>query len=83
MSRRWGIWWLIGAIAVAGLSVVTGQRLARSQPRGILRLEDSRGRPLLLGEATLTQLGVNESRFSAEQSRYISREKDRDLSDAL
>ena len=75
--------WLIGALAVAGLSVTVGQRLARSQPRGILRLTGAGGRPLRLGEATLTDLGVHESRFSVEQSGYIAREKDCDLVDAL
>src|SRR5690242_16435537 len=79
---RWA--WLIGAIGVAGLSVVVGQRLARPQPRGILRLTDDRGLPPLLREVALTQLGVQESRFSGrEQSLYISREKDRDLANAL
>jgi tetratricopeptide (TPR) repeat protein len=79
---RWA--WLIGAIAVAGLSVVVGQRLARSQPRGIMRLTGDKGRPPLLDEATLTQLGVHESRFSdRQQSRYVPREKDRHIADAL
>ena len=79
---RWA--WLIGAVAVAGLSVAIGQRLARSQPGGILRLADDKGRPPRLGEVTLTDLGVQESRFSGwEQLCYIPREKDRDLTDAL
>ena len=79
---RWA--WLIGALVVAGLSVAAGQRLARSRPRGILRLTDEKGRPPLLGEVMLTDLGVQESRFSGwEQFPYISREKDRGLTDAL
>src|ERR1700733_12371592 len=67
---RWA--WLIGGIAVAGLSVAVGQHLGRSQPRGVLRLTDEKGRPPRLGEVMLSDLGIQESRFSgSEQFRYI------------
>ncbi|TDC40765.1 tetratricopeptide repeat protein [Micromonospora sp. KC213] len=78
-------WWLAGALVTAAASVWITIAQQRVPPRAVLSVVDARGRPRLLSEVSLGDLGVHPNRFATgdEPAPYLPRDIDADLVAAL
>ncbi|GGM47239.1 hypothetical protein GCM10007977_056110 [Dactylosporangium sucinum] len=85
--------WLAGAAVSAAASVWIAALQQRVPPRAALAVVDERGRPRLLSEASLAELGVHPNRFDAvrdvardvgpEAAPYAARDVDEEIVAAL
>ncbi|GLH99898.1 hypothetical protein [Phytohabitans aurantiacus] len=73
---RW--MWLAGALATAAAAVWVDAIRQRVPSRAVLAVTDSRGRPRLMHEATLAELGVHPNRFDTDDgpAPYLPRDDD-------
>ncbi|MEU4339090.1 tetratricopeptide/SEL1-like repeat protein [Micromonospora lupini] len=77
-------WWLVGALVTAAASVWITSAQQRVPPRAVLSVTDARGRPRLLSEVSLVDLGVHPNRFATDEpAPYLPRDVDADLVAAL
>src|SRR4051794_19141884 len=78
-------WWLAAALVTAVVSVWITSAQQRVPPRAVLSVTDARGRPRLLSEVTLVDLGVHPNHFATddEPAPYLPRDVDADLVAAL
>ena len=83
-NDKWLWWWLGVAVIFAGIAVKTSQLLTAPAPRAVLAVSDSHGDPPLLGDVSLTDLGVHPNRYTgAGSAGYVSRDCDAALLEAL
>jgi len=83
-NGKWLWWWFGVAVVFAAVAVNTSQMLTAPAPQAVLAVSDSYGDPPLLGDVSLTDLGVYPNRYaSGEPGDYPSRDCDAELLGAL
>ena len=83
-NGQWLWWWFGVAVVFAAAAVKTSQMLTAPAPRAVLAVSDSHGDPPLLGDVSLTDLGVLPNRYTgAGSAGYVSRDCDAALLEAL